>query len=280
MNIITKVACLSALLALAACSSPKQVPYVVDAEAIPSEVLSQVPANPDAVLQPGDLLNISVTATNMQAVAMFNRGVYVTPDGGIQRMQTTSNSGGGNGTESSTEYYLIDTNGNISFPIIGDVHAAGLTKGQLAEEIASRIYPKYTKDRPNVEVRLMNFRVVVLGAVNSPGIKESKSERMNFFEAIAQAGDLNIKGERETILLYRTNSDGTREAHRLDIHDKNFLLSPYFNLQQNDIIYVVPNKSLANTSWALNPAITTTFTIVGGLSSIAGLVISIVNLSK
>lgn len=177
-------------------------------------------------------------------------------------------------------YYLVDSDGDIVFPIIGKIHVSGLTKPELADKLADAIYPKYTKERPNVEVRLMNFRVIIVGAVGSPGIKNSTSERMNFFEAIALAGDLNIKGERENILLYRTNADGTREVHRLDIHDKNFLLSPYFNLQQNDIIYVVPNKSMANTAWQLSPAVTTTFTLVGGISSIISLVLTIVNLTK
>lgn len=279
MKVFVKAVCLSALLALASCSAPKKVPYVVDAEVIPAEVLSQVPAVPDAVLQPGDLLNIEVSATNLQAVAPFNKGMYVGPDGNIMRMQTTNASSGAS-QEASTMYYLVDSDGDIVFPIIGKVHVAGLTKSELADRLADAIYPKYTKERPNVEVRLMNFRVIIVGAVGSPGIKNSTSERMNFFEAIAMAGDLNIKGERENILLYRTNADGTREVHRLDIHDKNFLLSPYFNLQQNDIIYVVPNKSMANNAWQLNPAVTTTFTLVGGISSIISLVLTIINLTE
>lgn len=277
MKVLAKALCLTALVALASCSSPKKVPYIVDAETIPVEILSQVPATPDAVLQPADLLNIEVTATNPVSVASFNKGSYVTPDGQIQRMQnSTSNSGGG--METSTQYYLIDTKGDIVFPIIGTIHAAGLTKSELAEKIADEIYPKYTKEKPNVEVRLMNFSVTIIGAVGSSGVYKSTSERLNFFEALAMAGDLNIKGQRENILLYRTNPDGTREIHRLNIHDKNFLLSPYFNLQQNDIIYVEPNKSMANNSWQLNPAITTTFTLVGGISSIIGLVLTIINL--
>lgn len=283
MKLIFKALCLSAVLALASCSTPKQVPYVVDAEVIPTEILSQVPANPDPILQPGDLLNIEVTATNMQSVIAFNKGMYISPDGSIQTLATRGNSssmGTTNGSEASTAYYLVDTNGDISFPIIGKIHVAGLTKPELADKIADDIFPKYVKERPAVEVRLMNFRVIVVGAVNSPGIKRSSSERMNFFEAIAQSGDLNIKGERETILLYRTNADGTREAHRLNIHDKSFLLSPYFNLQQNDIIYVVPNKSMANTSWTLSPAVSTTLTFVGGISSVIGLALTIVNLCK
>ena len=126
----------------------------------------------------------------------------------------------------------------------------------------------------------MNFRVTVAGAVRSPGVYQSRNERMTFLEAISMAGDLDIKGDRENILLYRTNADGTREVHRLNIHDKDFLMSPYFTLQQNDYIYVEPNGSMRQNAWQLNPAVGATITIVGGLSSVASLVIGIVNLTK
>ena len=150
----------------------------------------------------------------------------------------------------------------------------------MAEEITDAIYPKYLTEKPVVDVRLMNFRVTVAGAVKSPGMYQSRNERMTFLEAIAMAGDLDIKGDRERIYLYRTNPDGTREVHRLNINDRNFLMSPYFQLQQNDVIYVEPNKSMRQGAWQLNPAVTATITIVGGLSSVASLVIGIVNLSK
>ncbi len=264
---------------MASCSAPKKVPYLVDAETIPAEVLSQLPSSSDPVLGAGDLLNIEVTAPNMSSVAGFNKGVYIDEKGSITRLSNT-NSTYGNNLEVSTDYYLIGKDGDITFPILGEIHAAGLTKSQLAETICNMIYPKYVKEQPKVEVRLMNFRVVVTGAVKSPGRYQSQNERMNFFEAIAMAGDLDIKGDRENILLYRTNYDGTREVHKLDIHDKNFLLSPYFNLQQNDIIYVAPNKSMANAAWQLNPGVTAAITFVGGISSLASLVIGIVNLTR
>ena len=103
---------------------------------------------------------------------------------------------------------------------------------------------------------------------------------MNFLEAISMAGDLDIKGDRENILLYRINPDGSREVHKLNIHDKNFLLSPYYTLQQNDYIYVVPNKSMRQGAWQMNPAVTATISVVGGISSLASLIIGILNLSK
>lgn len=261
---------------LASCSASKKVPYVVEAESIPPEMLSQLNTITDPVLMPGDLLNIEVTATDMQSVVPFNKGMYISENGTISRISSTQSTS--NNVDVSTDYYLINQDGTIDFPGLGKIKASGLTKLELAEEIQRDIYPKYIKERPKVEVRLMNFRVVVTGAVKSPGIYQSHNERMNFFEAIALAGDLDIKGDRENIMLYRTNSDGSREIHKLDLHDRNLLLSPYFNLQQNDVIYVVPNKSMANSAWQINPGVQAALTYLGGISSLASLVIGIINL--
>lgn len=270
-----------AMMLLASCSSaPKKVPYFVDAEFIPAEVLSQAPVSYDPVIGPGDLLNVEVSGANAPAVAIFNRGRYLDADGRISQISRTTSGSSGTSAENLTEYYLVNADGNIDFPIVGTIHVGGLTKTRVAEEITDAIYPKYLTEKPVVDVRLMNFRVTVAGAVKSPGMYQSRNERMTFLEAIAMAGDLDIKGDRERIYLYRTNPDGTREVHRLNINDRNFLMSPYFQLQQNDVIYVEPNKSMRQGAWQLNPAVTATITIVGGLSSVASLVIGIVNLSK
>lgn len=279
MKLIHKLLLLSIVLFITGCSASKKVPYVVDAETIPAEMLSQLNTINDPVLMPGDLLNIEVTATDMQAVVPFNKGMYVTESGTINRVNVNQN-GMGTNIDYSTDYYLINQDGYIDFPSLGRIKASGLTKLELAEEIQNDIYPKYIKERPKVEVRLMNFRVVVTGAVRSPGIYQSHNERMNFFEAIALAGDLDIKGDRENVLLYRTNADGTREIHRLNLHDRNLLLSPYFTLQQNDVIYVTPNKSMANSAWQINPGVQAALTYLGGISSLASLVIGIINLTK
>lgn len=267
------------LITLASCSASKKVPYLVDAENLPSDVLAQSTHVNDPTLAPGDLLNIEVTSSDMQSVVPFNKGMYVLENGTIGRAAMTSNNYSSN-LDVSTDYYLINQDGTIDFPVLGTLNAAGKTKLELAQEITDAIFPQYVKDKPKVEIRLMNFRVIVTGAVKNPGIYQSHNERMNFFEAIALAGDLDIKGDRENILLYRTNSDGTREVHKIDIHDRNFLLSPYFGLQQNDIIYVAPNKSMAANAWQLNPGVSATITFVGGISSLASLVIGIINLTK
>lgn len=278
MKLIYKTLAVIAVLGLASCSAQKKVPYMVEAEMIPAEMLSQVNTVTDPVLMPGDLLNIEVTATDMQSVVPFNKGMYITDNGIINRVAL--NQFNSYNVDYSTDYYLVNQDGTIDFPGLGRIKASGLTKLELAEEIQNDIYPKYIKERPKVEVRLMNFRVVVTGAVRNPGIYQSHNERMNFLEAIALAGDLDIKGDRENILLYRTNSDGSREVHKLNIHDRNLLMSPYFTLQQNDVIYVTPNKSMANSAWALNPGVQAGLTYLGGISSLASLVIGIINLTK
>lgn len=279
MKSFAKGAVLAGTLIMVGCSAPKKVPYMLDAETIPTEVLARVNPISEPVVMPGDLLNIEVSSTNIAAVAPFNKGRHINSQGEVVVDNSVMNNSSGR-VENSTRYYLVNKDGDIEFPIVGKLHIGGMDKSQIEELIQSELCPKYLKEKPAVDIRFMNFRVTVLGAVNSPGVIVSDNERLNILEAIAKAGDLNIKGERERIMLIRTDADGKREIAILNIHDKNILLSPYYNLQQNDIIYVQPNKSMAQGAWQMNPAVTSTITIIGGLSSIAGLIISIVNLSK
>lgn len=282
MKKVIRLICASAIFIILAtgCNASKKVPYLIDAELIPEEILSQTQTVADPVITVGDLLNIDVTSPNMAAVAPFNKGRYVDADGKILTLQRQNSNYNEAGLEVSTDYYLVNADGNIEFPIVGKIHVAGLTKSQIADAIVNAIYPHYVTERPTVDIRLMNFRVTVAGAVKKPGIYQSRNERMTFLEAISMAGDLDIKGDRENIFLYRTNSDGTREVEHINLQDKNFLMSPYFTLQQNDVIYVQPNKSMANQAWAMAPGVQSTITIVGGISSLASLVIGILNLTK
>lgn len=260
------------------CHAPKKVTYLVEAEQLPAELLRLPNERINPVLVPGDLLNIKVFAPNMAAVAQFNKGITLNSSGDIQSNIFNNNTGGSQ--SGKTDYYLVDGEGNIDFPVLGLINVVGKTKEQLGEEIRSLIYPKYITTAPTVDIRLMNFKVTVLGAVNRPGVIVSDNERLNILEALANAGDLNIQGERDNILLYRTNSDGTHEVHRLNLNDRNLLLSPYFNLQQNDFIYVEPNRSAKQNAWSMPQGWNVAISVIGGISSVAALVIGIVNLSK
>lgn len=264
--------------ALTSCNAPKNVTYLMEADGIPAEQLKTSNSRIDPDLGPGDLLNIKVYASNMASVAQFNKGMSITPEGQVASISLNNNLN--NRAEASTDYYLVNSEGNIDFPVLGEIHVAGKTKEMVAEEIRSMIFPKYVTTPPTVDIRLMNFKVTVLGAVNHPGVVTSENERLNLLEALALAGDLDIKGQRDNILLYRTNTDGTREIHRLNLNDRDLLLSPYFNLQQNDFIYVEPNRSAKQNAWQMHQGWTVAISVVGGLSSVAGLVIGIVTLTK
>ena len=141
--------------------------------------------------------------------------------------------------------------------------------------ICNEIYPKYMTERPGVDVRFKNFKVSVIGEVARPGVYTATNEHITILEAIALAGDLTITGKRENIMLIRTDAAGKRSVHRLDLNDKALILSPYFNLQQNDVIYVQPNASKARSSWAIPPALTLTLSSIGTLVSIATLIVTI-----
>ena len=177
--------------------------------------------------------------------------------------------------ENRSSYYLVDANGNIDFPVIGRLKIGGMTKDEINNLITSKIYPKYLTEKPSVDVRFKNFKVSVVGEVRSPGVYASANERMTIFEAIARAGDLNIQGMRENVMLIRTDAKGIRSIHRLDLNDKNLILSLYYDLQQNDVIYVQPNASRARSSWAIPPALTLTLSSIGTLISIATLIVTI-----
>ena len=258
-------------LALTACHAPKTVTYIPDAEALTAEQLATVNPLTEPVFMPGDLVYIEITASSYESVAMFNKGKSMSQDGNIQNNNTNNN-------DPAIRYYLIDANGNIDFPLIGTLHLGGLKKSEVINNLSEAIYPKYIKEKPTIDVRIMNFSVTVVGQVKSPGIVKSDNERLNIFEAIAKAGDLDIRGERETVKIVRTNFDGTREVAVVDLHDKNILTSPYYTLQQNDIIYVTPNRSAAQGAWQIPNAIGVTSTIVGGVSGIVALILTIVNM--
>lgn len=271
---------IAALSLLTSCRAPQNVTYFKDVDEITLEQLQAANQRVDPVLVPGDLLNIRVYAPNMASVVQFNKGMIVNMEGQVSMLQNTASNNFTNRVESSTDYYLINSDGQIDFPVLGMITAAGKTKEQLADEILHMIYPKYVNTAPTVDVRLMNFRVTVLGQVKNAGVVTSTNERMNVLEAIALAGDLDIKGQRDNVLLYRTNADGSREIHRLNLNDRDILLSPYFNLQQNDFIYVEPNKSAKQNAWQVPPGLSVGISVIGGVSSIASLVVGIINLTQ
>ncbi len=260
----------SILLILSSCGSTKKIPYMIDAETIPQSVLQQASQASEPIVMPGDLLDITVTSINLDAVRPFNKIDF------LQQLAASTLTNNNNYDQNKSIYYLVDNDGYIEFPVLGKLYVSGKSKEEIKEMIVSGIYPKYLTEKPGVDIRFKNFKVSVLGEVKSPGVYTASNEHITIFEAIALAGDLNITGMRENVMLIRTNADGSKNIQRLNLNDKNIVLSPYYNLQQNDVIYVQPNSSKARSSWSIPPALSLTLSSIGTVISIATLVVTIV----
>ena len=145
--------------------------------------------------------------------------------------------------------YLVDNDGNIIFPIVGQLHVGGLTKSQAEEMILDRIKPYMSEAvNPIVTVRMTGYQISVIGEVARPGTFNVSREKISILEALAQAGDLTIYGQRKNVQLIREDSTGRKSIYTFDLTDANIINSPYFYLQQNDVIYVTPNKVKAQNS--------------------------------
>ena len=268
-EIMKKILILSSvLLLLASCQSAKQVPYLQNVDEIPADVLAKATYVPEQILMPGDLLDITVMATDRVSVQPFNR-----------RVADLSKSSGSL-TSDELNFYLVDNSGYIDMPVLGRIYVQGMTKSELENYIREEIYPKYIHEVPAVTVRFENFRISVTGDVAKPGSFVVPNERINVLEAIAMAGDLNITGRRDNVLLVRVNADGSRTTARLDLTDKDLILSPYFYLQQNDVLYVEPNVSKARSSTVVPPTASLAISIIGSALSVASLIMTILNFTK
>lgn len=252
-------------LLLVSCKSDEEIAYMTNIDKIPSAALTAATTQAgDFTVKPGDLLQINVAGTNSDAVKPFNK---------IQYVPTLGNGMTYGMGDYSVVYYLVDDNGNIDFPVLGRLHVVGMTKTAVQEYIASLIYPRYLTEVPTVECRIQNFRVFCVGEFNAPGVISASNGRLNLIEAIAQCGDLTLQGQRENIMLIRTNANGERYMKRINLSDANFMTMPEFELQQNDILYVEPNKYKKRSIWSLPPTYNAAVSIFGTGVSVVNFVL-------
>ena len=217
------------------CSAPKNVAYLQNSDYVD---LSQSQSLYDAKIMPKDVLSITVNTVNPEAAAPFNLIVRPTLASGH-----ISSSGG------ALQTYLVDNDGNIDFPLLGRIKVGGLTKSECEAMIHDKIKPYLNAaENPVVTVRMSSYSISVLGEVNRPGSYQVSREKINVLEALAQAGDLTIYGVRENVKLIREDANGKKQIYRINLNDANLLTSPYYYLQQNDIVYVEPNKVKSRNS--------------------------------
>ena len=256
-------ACLMAIFLFASCQSYKKVPYLQDAEVVGQSVLQETLY--DARIMPKDQLTIMVSCTNPELAAPFNLGVAGSVGFTAGNSQGTS--------QSAQQTYLVDNEGNINFPVLGTLKVGGLTKKEVEQMIVEKLRP-YIKETPIVTARMVNYKISVLGEVASPGTFTIGNEKVNLLEALAMAGDMTIYGIRDNVKLIRESAGGKQQIITLDLNKVETLISPYYWLQQNDIIYVTPNKAKARNSDISNST-SLWFSATSILVSLASLLVNI-----
>lgn len=255
--------CLLALIMGSCSSSKSSLPYFKDISLIKEGTLPQ--GDYMSKIKPDDELFISVNSLNPEATAAYNLGMANPSTKEQFPMAQTP----------SQRTYIVSTDGDIDFPQLGRLHVAGLTTEQLADELVKRISADVQD--PQVYVQLVNFVVNVAGEVKNPGQIPVKRNRMTILDALSAAGDLTEYGERSNVLIIR-EENGERKFAHLDLNSSDLLTSPYYYLQQNDYIYVEPNKIReANSKYNQNNSykLSLTSTIVSAASVIASLVIAL-----
>lgn len=222
---------------MSACSSHQKVLYLQD---LPTEevTVTDITNFNDIRVQPGDQINIKVSCKEPQLAQLFN---LVEANTRLGTQYSNYNS------QSYVSPYTVSPEGKIDFPVLGEIEVAGETRGEIAAKIKKLLVEEDLVKDPVVTVEFLNLHFSVIGEVTRPGAYAIQNDRVDLFEALALAGDLTIYGERDRVYVIR-EKDGKRQTFRLDLRSKEVLNSPAYYLQQNDVIYVEPNKVRASQS--------------------------------
>ena len=246
------------LVLLSSCASTKKMVYIQGATEL-SENPQRLSDKYEFRIKPDDRLEIRINSKEADLLTPFANS------------QTLGNSNQ-NLRDNSITGLLVDKNGIIEIPILGKFQAAGLTRQELANEIKRKLIEDEYIKSPTVIVRFQNSRITILGEVANPGVKEIINERITLLEAIGMAGDLLASARRDNILVVR-EENGERKSYTVDLTSSDSVFnSPVYYLQQNDMIYVQPNKSINVRGSAGMNYLSATGTIVGTLASILSLI--------
>lgn len=223
----------AAVLILSSCASREKVVYFQNISDINKENIIKY----EPRLQPDDLLMIIVSASNPEAAAPFNLPIV--------GVSGTNGSADNANAQLRYQTYLINNDGDIQFPVIGNLKIGGLTRSEALVKLNTEL-EKYINN-PIVNMRILNYKVSVMGEVARPGTFDITTERITLPEAISRAGDMTIYGNRSNVLVIR-EVDGKKTYNFVDITKSDFINSPFYYLTQNDLVYVEPNKTRINSS--------------------------------
>lgn len=215
-------------------------------------------------IQEGDVLEVIVTALDDLAVKPFNKTT----------MQQTGEDGSGGNMRLGNNEYQVTSEGYVPFPVLGNIYCKGMTKQQLKTEFENRL-KQYLTD-PVVTIRLVNFNISILGDVGSPGQKTSSSERLNILQALALAGDMKASADRTKVKLIRYSEESGKDVtYNLDLSEASIVNSPYYYLQQNDILYIEPDRNAQIAANTTNPNRALFLQIMGVVLGLVTFVIAI-----
>ena len=252
---------------ITSCVSNKKMIYLQgakDAYAVPREILQAF----ELKVQPDDQLAISVSSKDAQLVQKFNNTTLI---GGANNSTTGTNN---INVSSGVAYFQVDKSGNIAFPLYGTLHVGGLTTRQISDMLQERFRSQDILDAV-VNTKIMSFKVTVMGDVLNPGTQTYQGERLTVLEALGRAGDLNNSAHRDHVLVIR-EEDGRRMAYELDLRDHDSVFqSPAYYLQQNDVVYVQPNKSQRVKGSTGYTWLTVGSTLVGMVVSVVSLIVAL-----
>lgn len=219
---------------LCGCDASKKILYLQDLQANTSNPIS---GKNDIIIQPRDMLSIVVSSKDPELSALFNLP-RITYEAGLAQTNANNNRISG---------YTVDAEGNIDFPNLGIVHIAGLTRNQVAELIKKKLSEEELLKDAVVTVDYMNLCYSVMGEVTHPGNFSINRDQITVLEALSKAGDLTIYGQRDRVFVIR-EENGQRNTYQLDLRSVSLFDSPAYYIQQNDLVYVEPNKVRAGQS--------------------------------
>ncbi|MEN9919111.1 MAG: hypothetical protein RL662_1547 [Bacteroidota bacterium] len=226
------------------CTSHKSLPYFKNIDEVTRAELLSTSKPHEPRIMPNDIISITVNSTVPGAAVDFNLPLVPANLSSSTQTGVVSSS-----TSGSLQNYLVDKDGSINYPVLGSLKIGGMTAVEVQQYIRSLIYPKYISAEPIINVRFLNFKVSVLGEVTRPGTYTSENGQMTILDALAAAGDMTIYGKRNNLLLVRTGVDGEIVFHNINMQDRNVVYDEsIFYLQQNDKLYIEPNRTRGNNS--------------------------------
>lgn len=216
------------------CATSKDIVYFQDGDRYPSTEISE---SYEIKIQKDDLLGITVNSKDPELALPFNLPTIAYQAGKGEQLTTAQQLQG----------YLVDSEGNIDFPLLGSLHVEGMTRLELTNLLKQKLIRGDFLADPVINIKLLNYKIAVMGEVTKPGTYPINSDRVSILDALSMAGDLTIYGKRGDIKVIR-EENGTRNIATVDLKSGDLFSSPYFYLQQNDVVYVSPNKSRVGQS--------------------------------